>query len=317
MSPVRIVIVGAGFAGYRAARTLSRLPRGPGRHHPAQPDRLLPVSAAAAPGRRRHPGAAPGHRLPAGHAAGRPAGARRGRRIDLDGRTVHYTDPEGDAARSPTTGWCSPPAASTSCCPIPGVAEHAHGFRGLPEALYLRDHVTRQVELAAAADARRVRRAVHLRGGRRRLHRHRGRRAGQLFTDAQVRRAPAAAGHAAALDPPRHGAAGAARAGRATVPTADRVLRGGVWRCALGTSVKEATRTGSCSTDGEFVADPDTGVVRRRTARPARRGPRAARWSTGTAARRPALGVPGRPEVFACGDAAAVPDLKPGRATRR
>jgi NADH dehydrogenase len=36
--------------------------------------------------------------------------------------------------------------------PIPGVAEYAHGFRGLPEALYLRDHVTRQVELAAAAD---------------------------------------------------------------------------------------------------------------------------------------------------------------------
>ena len=36
--------------------------------------------------------------------------------------------------------------------PIPGVAEHAHGFRGMPEALYLRDHLIRQVELAAAAD---------------------------------------------------------------------------------------------------------------------------------------------------------------------
>ena len=34
--------------------------------------------------------------------------------------------------------------------PVPGVAEHAHGFRGMPEALYLRDHITRQIELAAA-----------------------------------------------------------------------------------------------------------------------------------------------------------------------
>ena len=32
--------------------------------------------------------------------------------------------------------------------PIPGVAEHAHGFRGLPEALYLRDHIVRQFEVA-------------------------------------------------------------------------------------------------------------------------------------------------------------------------
>ena len=36
--------------------------------------------------------------------------------------------------------------------PIPGVAEHAHGFRSVPEALYLRDHVIRQIELAAATD---------------------------------------------------------------------------------------------------------------------------------------------------------------------
>ena len=38
--------------------------------------------------------------------------------------------------------------------PIPGVAEHAHGFRGIPEALYLRDHMTRQLELAAASEDR-------------------------------------------------------------------------------------------------------------------------------------------------------------------
>src|SRR4029453_5575322 len=36
--------------------------------------------------------------------------------------------------------------------PVPGVVEHAHGFRGIPEALYLRDHLTRQIELADATD---------------------------------------------------------------------------------------------------------------------------------------------------------------------
>jgi hypothetical protein len=36
--------------------------------------------------------------------------------------------------------------------PVPGTSEYAHGFRGLPEALYLRDHLTRQLELADIAD---------------------------------------------------------------------------------------------------------------------------------------------------------------------
>jgi NADH dehydrogenase len=35
---------------------------------------------------------------------------------------------------------------------IPGVNEHAHGFRGIAEALYLRDHMTRQTELADLTD---------------------------------------------------------------------------------------------------------------------------------------------------------------------
>ncbi len=35
--------------------------------------------------------------------------------------------------------------------PIPGVADYAHGFRSIAEAIYLRDHIIRQLELAAAA----------------------------------------------------------------------------------------------------------------------------------------------------------------------
>jgi NADH dehydrogenase len=33
--------------------------------------------------------------------------------------------------------------------PVPGVAAYAHGFRSIAEAFYLRDHITRQLELAA------------------------------------------------------------------------------------------------------------------------------------------------------------------------
>ena len=39
--------------------------------------------------------------------------------------------------------------------PVPGICDWAHGFRGIPEALYLRDHMTRQVELADATDDQR------------------------------------------------------------------------------------------------------------------------------------------------------------------
>jgi NADH dehydrogenase len=35
--------------------------------------------------------------------------------------------------------------------PVPGVARHAHGFRSIAEALYLRDHLLRQLELAEAS----------------------------------------------------------------------------------------------------------------------------------------------------------------------
>ena len=35
--------------------------------------------------------------------------------------------------------------------PIPGIADYAHGFRSIAEAMYLRDHIIRQLELAAVA----------------------------------------------------------------------------------------------------------------------------------------------------------------------
>ena len=35
--------------------------------------------------------------------------------------------------------------------PIPGIADNAHGFRSIAEAMFLRDEITRQLELAAVA----------------------------------------------------------------------------------------------------------------------------------------------------------------------
>jgi NADH:ubiquinone reductase (H+-translocating) len=97
--------------------------------------------------------------------------------------------------------------------------------------------------------------------------------------------------------------------------TADQVLRQRGVDLRMGTSVKEATPTGVLLSDGEFV-DTRTLVwcvgVR----------PDPLAESLGLPMERgrllvePTLRVPGRPEVFACGDAAAVPDLtKPGEYT--
>ena len=72
--------------------------------------------------------------------------------IDPDARTVSYVDPEGERGEVGYDRLILAAGSVNKLLPIPGVAEHAHGFRGIPEALYLRDHIIRQMELADAAD---------------------------------------------------------------------------------------------------------------------------------------------------------------------
>lgn len=316
-----VVIVGAGFAGYRAARTLSRLARhrgggiditllNPTDYFLYLP--LLPQVAAGALEPRRVTvsisGTLPHVRLVLGEA---DAGG-----IDLDRRTVRYTGPEGESGELSYDRLVLAVGSVNKLLPVPGVAEHAHGFRGLPEALYLRDHVTRQIELAAAAGDPETCRArctfvvvgAGYTGVEVAAH-------GAMFTDSLVRRQPLRAGMRPRwllLDiAPRVLPELDERLSR----TADRVLRRRGVDVRTGTSVKEATRDGVLLDDGETVdtrtlvwcvgVRPDPLVAS--LDRPMERG---------RILVDPHLNVPGHPEVFACGDAAAVPDLnKPGQYT--
>ncbi|MEU1079412.1 NAD(P)/FAD-dependent oxidoreductase [Streptomyces sp. NPDC005908] len=316
MSRPRIVIVGAGFAGYRTAQTLSKTAKGradiillnPTDYFLYLP--LLPQVAAGILEPRRVTvsltGTLPHVKLVLGEAD----------RIDLDGRQVHYTGPEGDGGTLTYDRLVLAAGSVNKLLPIPGVAEHAHGFRGLPEALYLRDHVTRQVELAAATDdpERCASRCTFVVVGAgytgTEVAAH-----GQLFTDAQVAKQPLRTGMR-----PRWMLLDIAdrvlpELDERLSRTADTVLRKRGVDVRMGTSVKEATPDGVLLTDGEFV-DTRTLVwcvgVR----------PDPLAESLGLPLERgrllvdPHLQVPGRPEVFACGDAAAVPDLeKPGSYT--
>jgi NADH dehydrogenase len=200
--------------------------------------------------------------------------------------------------------------------PIPGVAEHAHGFRGLPEALYLRDHVTRQIELAAATDdpAEHSARCTFVVVGAGYTGTEVAAQ-GTLLTDSLVAARPALA-----AQPVRWLLLDTAERvlpelDRRLSATADRVLRERGVEVRMGQSVQEAGHDGVRLTTGEHVSTRSlvwcVGV---------RADPLVESLGLATEKGRLVvdeyLRVPGHPEVFACGDAAAVPDLtRPGQAT--
>jgi NADH:ubiquinone reductase (H+-translocating) len=200
--------------------------------------------------------------------------------------------------------------------PIPGVTRYAHGFRGLAEALYLRDTLVRQVELADGADDDAETRArttfVVVGAG------YTGTEvaaAGVLFTDALAR---------------QHPGLGDVRPRWMLLDVAPRVLPGlnprmsqGALRVLqergvdvrLGISVAEARMDGVQLSDGTFV--PTRTLVWCVGVRP---DPLVADLGLETTQGRLVvdeyLTVPGHPEIIACGDAAAVPDLtRPGEIT--
>ncbi|MGS2617355.1 NAD(P)/FAD-dependent oxidoreductase [Micromonospora sp. LZ34] len=308
MTKPRVVIVGAGFAGYHAAKTLSKLAKNRAEivvlnstdYFLYLP--LLPEVAAGVvePTRIAVPltGTLDGVRVVIGEAD----------HVDLQNRWVGFTQAEGDRNRLAYDRLVLAVGSVNKLLPIPGVTEYAHGFRGLPEAVYLHDHVVRQIELAEQAEDPAEQRAratfvvvgAGYTGTEVAAH-------GQLFTDALVAQRPRlkirprwllldiASRVLPELD-------------KRMSDTAQRVLdRRGV-DVRMGTSVAEATADGVRLTDGDYV--PTCTLVWCVGVRP---DPFVAelglRTEKGRLVTDEYLTVPGFPEVYACGDAAAVPDL--------
>jgi NADH dehydrogenase len=315
MARPRIVIVGAGFAGYHAARSLARLSRGradialvnPTDHFLYLP--LLPEVAAGVIDPRRVtvslPETLPDVRLILAEAD----------RIDLDARRVGWVDADGDRGECGYDRLVLAVGSVNKLLPIPGVNEHAHGFRGISEALYLRDPMTRQIELADLTDdpAERAARTTFVVVGAGYTGTEVAAQ-GVLYTDVLFARHPRlhtrprwllldlAGRILPELDP---------RLSR----TATAVLRARGVEVRTGVSVREATSAGVQLTDGANV--PTRSLIWCVGVRP---DPLVEGLGLETERGRLVvdeyLTVPGHPEVYAVGDAAAVPDLtRPGQLT--
>ncbi len=72
--------------------------------------------------------------------------------VDFDGRTVTYTDPEQRVRSLSWDRLVLTPGSVTRLFDVPGLAEYARGLKSTAEALYLRDHVLEQLELADVDD---------------------------------------------------------------------------------------------------------------------------------------------------------------------
>jgi NADH dehydrogenase len=313
---MRVVIVGGGFAGYHAAKSLRKsagedvevVVLNPTDYFLYLP--LLPEVAAGILDPRRVtvsiPETLPGVRLVLGVATG----------VDFDTRHVTYTDPEDQEHRIGYDRLVLAAGSVNKLLPIPGVPEYAHGFRGVPEALYLRDHITRQIELAAAAEdpAERDARCTFVVVGAGYTGTEVAAQ-GPAFTDALAARHPELAGQKIRwllLDVAERVLP---ELGKRLGKTADEVLRARGVEVLMKTSVDHADAKGVTLTNGEPV--PARTLVWCVGVRP---DPLVADLGLETAKGRlcvtEQLTVPGRDDVFACGDAAAVPDLtRPGQYT--
>ena len=235
--------------------------------------------------------------------------------VDFDQRTVTFTDPE---RRSRSLSWdrlVLTPGSVTRLFDIPGLAEYARGLKSTAEAVYLRDHVLEQLELANIdddADRIRARRTIVVVG------------ASYSGTElvAQLRALADAAAEQMGFDPSAVNFVLLDLAdqvmpevGEKLGDGAMRVLRQRGIDVRLGTTLKEV--------HSEHVVLSDDSRIDTRTVA----------WVTGVTGAplienlglptergrlkvQADLQVPGHPDVFAAGDAAAVPDLtQPGKIT--
>lgn len=161
--PTRIVVVGSGFAGFECARALARRLRGTDArvimispHDYMLYTPLLPEVAGGILDARfvtvPLSDALPGVELVTGRVDA----------VDFEARTVHVTDCEQGVEQVAWDRVVLTPGSVTRLFDIPGLAEHARGLKTPAEALYFRDQLLTQIELAErdtdprVADARRT-----------------------------------------------------------------------------------------------------------------------------------------------------------------
>ncbi len=316
MTPPRIVIVGGGFAGYYAARTLCRKLRDQAEVVILNPRDyflylpLLPeVSGGILDPRRvtvSIPSTLPKVRLVLGSAEN----------VDVAAHLVAYVDPEGRAATLGYDQLLLTTGSVNKLLPIPGVAQHAHGFRDIAEALFLRDHITLQLELADSTDdpAERDARLTFVVVGAGYTGTEVAAQ-GALMTAELTRDHPRLAGHQPRwllIDTADRVLPGL---GESLARTADRVLRHRGVDVRTRTSVAEATADAVRLSDGMIV--PTRSLIWCVGVRPE---PLVEHLGLATERGRLVvnefLEVPGQPDLWACGDVAAVPDLtRPGEIT--
>jgi len=149
-----VVIAGGGFGGFNTARHLERL-------MPRQSTRITLVNdvnfmlytpflpeAAAGTLEPRHVvtplrSELRDTRLILGHVSGR----------DPARRTITLTDHEGSSHELHYDRLVVSFGSTSRVLPIPGLAEHAVGFKTLADAIYLRNHLIESLELADATDS--------------------------------------------------------------------------------------------------------------------------------------------------------------------
>ncbi len=307
----RVVVVGSGFAGFEAARGVSRRLRRA--DHPAEVvlvspnDYMLytPLLPDVAGGLidPRYVAVPLANELP--DVSLRP-GCVEG--VDLTGHTLRLSDcVPGDEELS----WdrlVLTPGSVTKLFGVPGVAQHARGLKTVAEALYLREHFLHQLQLAEHdhdPESRRARRTVVV--------------VGASYAGTEL----VAQLHALAEDHAQQRGHEPGRARFVLIDLADRVmpevgetlgeralesLRDRGVDVRLGTSLEELTEDEATLTDGEVIDTRTVAWVTGVTGAPVLET-LGLPMQQGRLSVDAHLGVPGHPDVFAAGDAAAVPDL--------
>jgi NADH:ubiquinone reductase (H+-translocating) len=147
----RVIVVGAGFAGFNAVRELSRL-------CDATTEIVVINSTDYFLYLPLMPQVAGGLVEPRHIRVSLPDRLRKARfvlgtvsHVDPSRQIVSWDGPEGASGRLGYDQLILSAGSVNKLLPIPGVTDYAHGFRSLKEAMYLHDHIVRQLELAAVA----------------------------------------------------------------------------------------------------------------------------------------------------------------------